>query len=132
MSSGQIQEFKVALLGASKTARAFARGLTRNREDADDLVQSALLKALENWEKYERGSNIEAWLNTIVKNLFYDRIKSHSVSRTDQMTDENFSESFDGGDSQFDQRKIEETYLTILPSGPSFGDRGTKDQFGPC
>lgn len=108
MSEAQLQEFKVGLISASKTARQFARSLTRNRDEADDLVQAALLRALENWEKYESGTNIEAWLNTIVRNLFYDRMKSHSVARTDQMTEDNYSEAHDFGESQFNQRRVEE------------------------
>ena len=108
MSSDELHQFKLALIEASKVSRAFARGLTRNQNDADDLVQSALLKALENWEKYESGTNIEAWLNTIVKNLFYDRVKSHSVSKTDQMTEKNSPESFDNGETHFNEIKIRE------------------------
>jgi RNA polymerase sigma-70 factor (ECF subfamily) len=53
------------------TLRAFARSLTRNEIDADDLVQETLLKALSNLDKFERGTMLRAWLFTIMRNAFY-------------------------------------------------------------
>lgn len=51
--------------------RAFALSLTRNRASADDLVQDAVVKAWQNMEKFEPGTNLRAWLFTILRNLFY-------------------------------------------------------------
>ncbi|MHA3978404.1 RNA polymerase sigma factor [Halovulum sp. GXIMD14794] len=51
--------------------RAFALSLTRNRAAADDLVQDAVVKAWQNIEKFEPGTNLRAWLFTILRNLFY-------------------------------------------------------------
>jgi len=48
---------------------AFAMGLTRNHEDSRDLVQETMLRALANREKFD-GAKIEAWLITILRNLF--------------------------------------------------------------
>ncbi len=62
----------VALL---PTLRAFARGLTRGRSEADDLVQETLLKALSNIDKFEQGTNLRAWLFTILRNSFYTEIR---------------------------------------------------------
>lgn len=58
--------------------RAFARSLTRDAEEADDLVQETLLKAIRNKEKFVRGTNLRAWLFTILRNTFYSaRVKSN-------------------------------------------------------
>jgi RNA polymerase sigma-70 factor (ECF subfamily) len=50
--------------------RAFGRSLTNNRNDADDLVQDTLLKALTNFDKFTEGTNLRAWLFTIMRNTF--------------------------------------------------------------
>eukprot|EP01155_Anaeramoeba_flamelloides_P006435 Anaeramoba_flamelloidesa1087294_5.p1 GENE.a1087294_5~~a1087294_5.p1 ORF type:complete len:118 (-),score=7.49 a1087294_5:18-371(-) len=56
--------------------RAFALSLTRNSASADDLVQDTIVKAWTNIDKFERGTNLRAWLFTILRNTFYsDRRK---------------------------------------------------------
>jgi len=56
--------------------RAFAISLTRNLTDADDLVQDTIVKAWGNFDKFAAGSNMRAWLFTILRNTFYsDRRK---------------------------------------------------------
>ncbi|MFG1345975.1 sigma-70 family RNA polymerase sigma factor [Xanthobacter autotrophicus DSM 431] len=64
----QVLEFLPAL-------RAFARSLTRNRTEADDLVQETLLKALSNIDKFDPGTNLRAWLFTILRNTYYTEIR---------------------------------------------------------
>ncbi len=51
--------------------RAFAVSLTRNRAAADDLVQDAVVKAWSNMDKFQAGTNMRAWLFTILRNTFY-------------------------------------------------------------
>ncbi|WP_424966775.1 MULTISPECIES: RNA polymerase sigma factor [unclassified Dinoroseobacter] len=51
--------------------RAFAYSLTRNSATADDLVQDTLVKAWTNIEKFQVGTNMRAWLFTILRNTFY-------------------------------------------------------------
>ncbi len=51
--------------------RAFARSLTRDHSNADDLVQEAILKAWSNLDKFREGTNLRAWLFTILRNTFY-------------------------------------------------------------
>jgi RNA polymerase sigma-70 factor (ECF subfamily) len=51
--------------------RAFALSLTRNSATADDLVQDTIVKAWTNLDKFEAGSNMRAWLFTILRNTFY-------------------------------------------------------------
>lgn len=51
--------------------RAFALSLTRNRATADDMMQDAVLKAWTNMDKFERGTNMRAWLFTILRNNYY-------------------------------------------------------------
>lgn len=51
--------------------RAFALSLCRNDSEADDLVQDALVKAWKNIASFEAGTNMRAWLFTILRNTFY-------------------------------------------------------------
>ncbi len=56
--------------------RAFAMSLTRNAAAADDLVQDTIVKAWSNIDRFQRGTNLRAWLFTILRNTFYsDRRK---------------------------------------------------------
>src|SRR5437868_9753602 len=59
-----------AVLAAVPSLRAFAISLCGNVDRADDLVQETLLRALANINSFEPGSNMPAWLFTILRNLF--------------------------------------------------------------
>ena len=64
--------------------RAFAWSLSHNASDADDLVQDTLIKAWTNREKFELGTNLRAWLFTILRNTYYTAI----VRRRREVRDE--------------------------------------------
>jgi RNA polymerase sigma-70 factor (ECF subfamily) len=64
-----------ALLGAVPSLRAFAVSLTGNFDRADDLVQDTLLRALSHIDRFERGTNLNAWLFTILRNLFHSQYR---------------------------------------------------------
>jgi len=52
--------------------RAFARSLAKDVNEADDLVQDTLLKAIRHKDKFQKGTNLRAWLFTIMRNSFYN------------------------------------------------------------
>lgn len=54
--------------------------LTRNYADAEDLVQLTWTKALENQEKFREGSNINAWLHSILNNTFISGYRKDTTS----------------------------------------------------
>ena len=58
------------ILAAVPSLRAFAISLCGNGDRADDLVQETLLRALANIDSFQPGSNLPAWLFTILRNLF--------------------------------------------------------------
>ena len=51
--------------------RAFAMSLTRNSATADDMVQDTVVKAWTNMDKFQVGTNLRAWLFTILRNTYY-------------------------------------------------------------
>jgi len=53
--------------------RAFARFLVRDRAGADDMVQDSIVRALGAIEQFQPGTNLKAWLFTILRNLFYEQ-----------------------------------------------------------
>jgi RNA polymerase sigma-70 factor, ECF subfamily len=54
---------------------ATALRLTRNRADAEDLVQDTVVKALRFSDRFERGTNLRAWLSTILHNTWRNRLR---------------------------------------------------------
>ena len=65
-----IQEFDSLVLSNSEGLKPFAITLTNDHESAKDLCQETLCKAFVNRDKYEPGTNIRAWLFTIMRNVF--------------------------------------------------------------
>jgi RNA polymerase sigma-70 factor, ECF subfamily len=55
--------------------RAFSMSLTRNRSAADDLVQDTIVKAWSNIDKFTVGTNLQAWLFTILRNTYYSSLR---------------------------------------------------------
>jgi RNA polymerase sigma-70 factor (ECF subfamily) len=62
------------VVGLIPTLRAFAWSLSHNGSDADDLVQDTLIKAWANRDKFEPGTNLRAWLFTILRNTYYTAV----------------------------------------------------------
>ncbi len=62
---------RALLLGAIPALRAFAFSLTYDLDRSDDLVQDTLVRAWIKAESFRRGTNLTAWLFTILRNLFY-------------------------------------------------------------
>jgi RNA polymerase sigma factor (sigma-70 family) len=64
-------EFEIAFQYNSKLLKPFAMRLTKDNEDANDLVQDTFVKALTYKHMFKEGSNVKAWLFTIMKNTFF-------------------------------------------------------------
>ena len=73
------------MLASIPNLRGFAISFLHNTDDADDLVQETILRAWSNLHRFEPGTNIQAWLFTILRNLFYSRYRKrrHEVEDPD-------------------------------------------------
>lgn len=75
-------EFNEMLLTNADFLKPFAINLTRDSEAANDLYQETLYKALANKEKYNAGTNIKAWLFTIMRNIFINNYRRKAKQKT--------------------------------------------------
>ncbi len=75
-------EFDYMLLNNTEFLKPFAITLTRDHELAKDLFQETLLRALANKEKYNDGTNIKAWLYTIMRNIFINNYRRKAKQNT--------------------------------------------------
>jgi RNA polymerase sigma-70 factor (ECF subfamily) len=66
--------------------RIFAKGMSANRHQADDLVQSTILRALDASHQFMPGTNFRAWTFTILRNVFYNQWRS-PASRLESIED---------------------------------------------
>ncbi|PWJ42158.1 RNA polymerase sigma factor [Sediminitomix flava] len=82
-------EFSFSLDQAQSSLKPFALKLTRDMEDANDLLQETMLKAYSNREKFSEGTNLKAWLYTIMKNTFITNYQRLSRRNTFIDTTEN-------------------------------------------
>lgn len=78
------ESWRDEVVGLIPALRAFAWSLSHNGSDADDLVQDTLIKAWSNREKFEPGTNLRAWLFTILRNTYYTNV----VRRRREVRDE--------------------------------------------
>jgi RNA polymerase sigma factor (sigma-70 family) len=75
-------EFDQMLVLNAEFLRPFAITLTRDHETAKDLFQETLFRALANKEKYNVGTNIKAWLYTIMRNVFINNYRKKARQNT--------------------------------------------------
>lgn len=74
--------FQEKILGLQSNMHSFAMMLTANRDDADDLVQDTILKALDNQDKYVDNVNFKGWIMTIMRNIFINNYRKVVRSQT--------------------------------------------------
>jgi RNA polymerase sigma factor (sigma-70 family) len=75
-------EFDQSLLSNTEYLKPFAMTLTRDIESAKDLIQETLYRALANRDKYNAGTNIKAWMYTIMRNIFINNYRRNAKQNT--------------------------------------------------
>ncbi len=94
--------------------RRFARSLTYHREDADDLVQIAMEKALSRSEQWAEGTRLDSWLFRIIRNAWIDEVRGRV--RRDQLfapEEEGEHVGHDGAGAQ-EQRMAVQKAMSLL------------------
>jgi RNA polymerase sigma-70 factor, ECF subfamily len=80
-------QFEREALAQLDALYSFGLKLSRSRDDAEDLVHDTMLRAFERWEQYRLGTNIRAWLFTILYHAFVSkkrRIDAREVPQLDE------------------------------------------------
>jgi len=75
-------DVEAMLLDVIPHLRAFARSLTRNRDQADDLTHDAVVRALAAIDQFTPGTNFKAWMFTILRNLYYNECRKRWIKST--------------------------------------------------
>ena len=75
-------EFNHLVLESSDSLKPFAFSLTRDSEQAKDLYQETICKAFVNKDKYSIGTNLKAWLYTIMRNIFINEYRRKQKRNT--------------------------------------------------
>lgn len=104
------------ILAAIPSLRAFAISLSSNVDRADDLVQETILRALANIGSFQPGTNMPAWLFTILRNLF--RSEYRKRRREVEDTDGSLAETLTSHPDQIGRVEFQEfrTALAQLPA----------------
>jgi RNA polymerase sigma-70 factor (ECF subfamily) len=82
-------EFNNSLNKMANLLQSFAYSLTKNTEDARDLYQETAYRAITNREKFRPGTNLKAWLFTIMKNIFINNYRKKVKANTIMDTTDN-------------------------------------------
>jgi RNA polymerase sigma factor (sigma-70 family) len=75
-------DFSQIVINNAEYLKPFAVTLTRDNETAKDLLQETMFRALANREKYNVGTNIKAWLYTIMRNIFINDYRRKAKQNT--------------------------------------------------
>lgn len=91
----QVEESDLSdeILSYLPALRAYGRSLTKDANEADDLLQETLLKALANTHRFQRGTNLRAWLFTIERNTFYSDYRRRKRESPGEADPENMLET---------------------------------------
>ncbi len=73
---------RAQLVALTPRLRRFGYALTGSRDDGDDLVQSAYVRALANLERWQPGSRLDSWMFRIMQNLWIDQVRARRVRGT--------------------------------------------------
>lgn len=77
------------LLQYEISLRPFAFSLTKSKEETEDLIQDTFYRAIANYEKFTEGTNIKAWLFTIMRNIFINNYRRKKYANTVADTSDN-------------------------------------------
>jgi RNA polymerase sigma-70 factor (ECF subfamily) len=105
-----------AMLAAVPSLRAFAISLSGNIDRADDLVQETLLRAIANIDSFQPGTNMSAWMFTILRNLF--RSEYRKRRREVEDTDGSYAESLKSHPEQNSRMEFQEFRAALAKLPP--------------
>lgn len=106
-------DFETAAIPFLDSLYNMAYRLTRNAEDAQDLVQETYLKAYKHYEKFQKGTNLKAWLFRIMKNTFINNYRKKQT-QPPQSAFSDIEDSFESMVSEEAGSKVKDPEQVIL------------------
>ncbi len=101
-------EFSTLVTRQASSLKIYALRFTHDSDDANDLVQDTILKAITYFNKFKEGTNLKAWLYTIMKNTFINNYRrfvkiNTFVTKTDEISSQQlfYSSTHNQGESKF-------------------------------
>ncbi len=112
-------EFNTMVMHQANSLRMYALHFTHDADDANDLVQDTLLKAITYYNKFKEGTNLKGWLYTIMKNTFINNYRrfvkiSSFVTKTDEISSSQLS--FSATNNQGEQKFVMDDIKAALSS----------------
>jgi len=113
-------EFNTLVIRQAESLKAYARNFTRDQDDANDLVQDTLLKAVTYFRNFKEGTNLKGWLYTIMKNTFINNyrrvVKTNSfITKEEEITNANLvvSATKNKGENKFVMEDINQALSSL-------------------
>jgi RNA polymerase sigma factor (sigma-70 family) len=114
-------EFQQRVLEYSSSLLYQAKKLTRNMEDAEDLVQETMLKAFNNKDKFTDDRYIKGWLSRILKNTYIDKYRTKgnkSEDTSETMPDNEYTMQSNDAEFSLESENIESFIIDVLGDKP--------------
>ena len=115
-------QFNQQLNDYSSSLKSFALNFTKDMDDANDLVQDTMLKAVTYYSKFKEGTNLKGWLFTIMRNTFINNyrrmVKTNTlITQSDEITYANlhYSATNNGVESKFVMKDINKALASLAP-----------------
>ena len=113
-----VTEFKRCYLPCHRRMFLTALSLTRNRQDAEDIVQDAFTRLWERRNQTLAEKNVEAYCNTLVRNIFIDRQRRQHLKITEQAADELQHADHTATDNEIEQQESENIVMQLIEELP--------------
>lgn len=105
-------ELRLQIVALLPRLRRFAYALTGRQDEADDLVQSACVKALDRLSQYEVGTRLDSWMFRIVQTTFLDDARARSRRAKDTVVNDDISSI--GFDARIHERAEAKADLAVI------------------
>ncbi|WP_164110779.1 MULTISPECIES: RNA polymerase sigma factor [Sphingobacterium] len=113
-------EFNNLVIQHSISLKSYARNFTKDQEDANDLVQDTVVKAITYFKNFRDGTNLKGWLYTIMKNTFINNYRRLTKTNTFITQEEDISPSnllvsahLNTGENKFIMEDINKALATL-------------------
>ena len=112
--SDRLEQVRACIVAALPRLRRFARAITRNLHDADDLMQLSIERALLRYEQWRPDSKFESWMFGVMRNAWIDEVRSRGRrNRLFTSAEEGENVGDDAGEAQVKLLAVQRALATL-------------------